>query len=48
VSRRLREDWKNGRVYYQLEGREIWVPADARDRPRREELEWHADTVFLG
>lgn len=48
VSRRLREDWANGRVYYQLEGKEIWVPRDPRDRPSREELEWHADTVFLG
>ncbi|MGH7561835.1 MAG: HNH endonuclease [Gemmatimonadales bacterium] len=48
VSRRLREDWQNGRPYYQLDGQGIWVPPETRSRPSREELEWHADTVFLG
>lgn len=47
VSRRLREDWDNGRVYYELEGRDVWVPGRETDRPSRQELEWHADSVFL-
>lgn len=47
VSRRLRDDWDNGRVYYELEGRNVWVPGRETDRPSRQELEWHVDSVFL-
>jgi putative restriction endonuclease len=48
VSRRLRDEWQNGRVYYELDRREVWVPEDEGGRPRREALEWHADVVFKG
>lgn len=48
VSRRLREDWSNGRAYYELDGRQIWLPKNDSDRPSRTELEWHSDSVFLG
>ena len=48
VSKRLRDDWQNGKVYYELQGGEIWTPKNLTDRPSRSELEWHADTVFLG
>lgn len=48
VSRRLRDDWHNGRVYYELDGRTIWLPGDAGQRPEPAALEWHADTVFKG
>lgn len=48
VSSRLREEWKNGRVYYELQDREVWVPQSTDRRPSRTELEWHADTVFKG
>jgi putative restriction endonuclease len=48
VSRRLREEWSNGKVYYDLEDRSVWVPRQARERPSRLELEWHSDTVFKG
>lgn len=47
VSERLRRDWKNGRVYYELNGQPIHLPSDAASQPNRTELEWHADTVFL-
>jgi putative restriction endonuclease len=48
VSRRLRDEWQNGQVYYELDGREVWVPDDDRWLPSREALEWHTDTVFKG
>jgi putative restriction endonuclease len=48
VSPRLKQDWQNGRVYYQFDGSPIWVPKHEDDQPSREQLEWHADTVFLG
>lgn len=48
VSPRLRADWHNGRVYYQLDRQPIYMPRDTGAQPSRAELEWHADTVFLG
>jgi putative restriction endonuclease len=46
VSLRLGEQRDAGDAYRQLEGREIWLPAEASHRPRREYLEWHVETVF--
>ncbi len=48
VSRRLKDDFDNGDVYYRLSGHSIWVPPDPSSKPEREQLEWHADTIFLG
>jgi putative restriction endonuclease len=47
VSPRLKADWDNGKVYYDLGGRDVRLPRDERFRPSRQELEWHADAVFL-
>ncbi len=47
VSPRLRADWQNGRIYYELDGREISAPKREGLKPYREVLEWHADTKFL-
>ena len=48
VSRKLKADFHNGEHYLQLDRADVWVPKDPRDRPSRELLEWHADTVFNG
>jgi putative restriction endonuclease len=47
VSPSLREEYSNGRVYYELNGREIQVPAAAVDRPNPAHLDWHASEVFI-
>jgi putative restriction endonuclease len=47
VSGRLREEWANGRVYYDLAGREIRVPDDPALRPDREQLAWHREERFI-
>jgi len=47
VSRRLKADFDNGEHYFQLEGTKIWMPPRVQDRPKREFLEWHADTIFF-
>jgi len=47
VSRRLKEDWENGRDYYGMRGK-IRVPRDPQLRPDPGYLEWHAQNVFLG
>lgn len=48
VSRKLKDDFHNGEKYMQLAGSELWLPRSIEDRPNREFLEWHADTVFRG
>jgi len=47
VSRRLEEDWRNGKVYYGFDGKPINLPKDPSCRPDARMLEWHADTVLL-
>lgn len=44
----LREDFNNGRSYYALSGSKILLPADAMQRPNRDSLGWHRQTVFRG
>jgi putative restriction endonuclease len=46
VSRRIKEEFENGRDYYALDGRQIRPPARGFPPPSAEYLEWHADTVF--
>ena len=48
VSRRLREDWENGRDYYALRGQAVRLPDLVTAYPARENLKWHTENVFLG
>jgi len=48
VSRRLKEDFENGRDYYALHGRELWLPGVVEARPREEWLAWHREERWLG
>lgn len=48
VSRRLKEDFDNGKSYYPLHGHVVSVPKRAADRPDAELLGWHNERVFLG
>ena len=41
VSRRIREEYENGRDYYALAGRELHVPEDPALRPNPAYLDWH-------
>ena len=47
VSRRIREDYENGRDYYALHGRKVAVPADPQLGPDPAALRWHNER-FLG
>ena len=47
VSRRLREDYDNGRVYYQHDGQTIWTPGVPYPKPDPERLARHATERFL-
>ena len=46
VSRRIREEFENGRDYYALEGASVRLPLPPAPPPSAEYLEWHGDTVF--
>jgi putative restriction endonuclease len=48
VSRRIREEFENGRDYYRLHGGPIRLPEDPADRPSPEFLEWHNTNVYRG
>jgi putative restriction endonuclease len=48
VSRRIREDFENGRDYYALHGTPIRLPNNPADRPHEEALWWHREERFLG
>jgi putative restriction endonuclease len=48
VSRRIREEYENGRDYYALHGRHLAVvPASPNDRPSSSFLAWHRENVYL-
>jgi putative restriction endonuclease len=46
VSPRLRDDYANGRVYYEHDGQAIHVPTEPAARPDLELLAWHEAEVF--
>jgi HNH endonuclease len=49
VSRRLREEFENGRDYYKHQGQLLAsVPAARDERPAPDFLHWHNEHVFLG
>lgn len=48
VSRRLKEEFDNGKTYYALHGHHVRLPKAAADRPSGALLTWHNENVFLG
>jgi putative restriction endonuclease len=48
VSRRIKEEFENGRDYYALHGQPITVPENPNHRPDPGELRWHNEHCFKG
>lgn len=46
VSGRLRDEWSNGRIYYDLDGDSVRLPKQAEMWPSRKFLEQHNDEIF--
>jgi len=46
VSGRLREEFDNGKAYYDLHGKPILLPGDPTLRPSAAALTWHNEHVF--
>lgn len=48
VSKRIKEDYGNGREYYAMHGKMLAViPDNAQDRPSKQFLLWHNENVYL-
>lgn len=48
VSRRIKEEFGNGKHYYELHGQKIIVPSDPSQRPDAGALRWHNEQCFKG
>lgn len=48
VSHRIREEFENGRDYYKLHGRRIYIPERLELRPDSGSLAWHNENCFRG
>ena len=48
VSRRIREEFDNGKHYYESHGQQIIVPGDPTQRPDARALRWHNEQCFKG
>ncbi|MCA9547393.1 MAG: HNH endonuclease, partial [Myxococcales bacterium] len=48
VSNRLREDFDNGKIYYERQGQALYLPGRPDERPDAGFLAWHREQVFRG
>ena len=48
VSRRIREEFTNGRDYYALHGKQIALPSALEHRPAADFLRWHNEQRYRG
>jgi putative restriction endonuclease len=48
VSRRIKEEFENGRHYYALHGNKIELPSEIRQHPNPDSLTWHNENRFRG
>ena len=48
VSRRIREEYDNGRQYYAMHGKQMEPPKNVAWRPDPTALSWHNDNCFKG
>ncbi len=48
VSRKVKEDFHNGREYYAFHGKRIYIPSKSDWQPNRDYLTWHNENVFKG
>ena len=47
VSKRIKEEYDNGREYYALQGRELNLPNQTLYKPSKEFIEWHNNNKYL-
>jgi putative restriction endonuclease len=48
VSRKIKEEFENGKDYYRHHGNSIHLPPDVYNQPLKEYLEWHNRNIYRG
>jgi hypothetical protein len=48
VSRRIREEFENGRQYYALHGKTVAKPSDPKRQLAESSLVWHNENCYRG
>lgn len=48
VSRKIKEEFENGREYYRFHGSTIHVPTNVNHHPSKDLLEWHNTNIYRG
>jgi putative restriction endonuclease len=48
VSKRIKEEFENGRDYYAMHGRSLYLPPERKLRPASELISWHNENMFRG
>ena len=49
MSKRIREEFQNGREYYAYHGKDLVIlPSSSTDQPSGEFILWHNDNVYRG
>jgi putative restriction endonuclease len=49
VSKRIKEEFENGKEYYQFHGKELlYLPTEIKERPRIEFVQWHNENIYKG
>jgi len=46
VSRRIKDEFENGRDYYAMQGKPLYLPMARQYRPSTEFISWHNDNIF--
>lgn len=49
VSKQIKEEYENGKEYYQFHGKDLfYLPGKEKERPRAEFLHWHNENIYKG
>ena len=48
-SKRVKEEFENGKEYYQFHGKSLlYLPEEITNRPKTEFIQWHNENVYKG
>jgi len=48
VSKKIKEEYENGRDYYAMQGKPLSLPGKTDLQPSSQFINWHNEKVFLG
>jgi putative restriction endonuclease len=48
VSKKIKEEFENGRDYYRLQDTQLWLPDNPANRPSQQYIKWHNDNKYRG